>query len=191
MTLSARNPNVALRTSARRQTSRRAVFKTLQWALSVAALTGCACGCEKTDTLADRPNVLLITVDTLRADHLGTYGYAIDTSPNINELAAGGAVVERCIASAPETAPAIASILTGLYQDEHTVLYNRKHLPDDVTTLAERFAEAGYATAGFTGNFLVGPKFGFGQGFEVLENFADKFPFQPRDQLGTAAAVPS
>jgi arylsulfatase A-like enzyme len=125
----------------------------------------------------------------LRTDHLGTYGYPLDTSPNIDRLAAAGTLVERCLSTAPETAPGTASLITGLYQDSHTVVYNRRTLPDDVQTLAERLSEVGYRSAAFIGNFLVGPKFGFDQGFDVAETFEGVIPVAPRDELGTTAAL--
>ncbi len=117
------------------------------------------------------PNVLLITVDTLRADHLGAYGYPVPTSPRIDELARGGVRCEAVMATAPETAPATASLLTGLYQPGHRVVENRASLPADVTTLAEHLRARGYTTAGFVGNELVGDGFGFAQGFDVFEIF--------------------
>jgi len=117
------------------------------------------------------PNVLLITVDTLRADHLGAYDYPLPTSPRIDELARSGVRCAAVMATASETAPATASLLTGLYQPGHRVVENRSTLPADVTTLAEHLRARGYATAGFVGNELVGDGFGFAQGFDHFEIF--------------------
>ncbi len=113
-----------------------------------------------------RPNVLLITVDTLRADHLGVYGYPIATSPNIDDFASSGLVFEQAVTTAPETAPAIASILTGRYQYRHGVGYNRATLPDFAPTIAEILSSAGYSTGGVVTNVLVDEKHGFGRGFD-------------------------
>jgi arylsulfatase A-like enzyme len=141
-------------------------------------------GCTSDGGSASPPNVLLITVDTLRADHLGAYGYDQPTSPAIDALAAQGVLVSRCVATAPETAPATASILTGLYQDQHLVTFNRAKLPADVTTLAERLRAAGYATAAFVGNHLIGAEYGFAAGFDTFEEFQGKSPIAARDHLG-------
>ncbi len=117
------------------------------------------------------PNVLLLSIDTLRRDHLGAYGYAASPSPSpwMDRLAAHGLVYEQAVTSAPETAPALATLLTGLYQDRHGLLYNRASLADENRTLAERLKEAGYTTAGFVGNWLVDAKHGFAQGFDRFE----------------------
>lgn len=116
-------------------------------------------------------NVLLLSIDTLRADHLGAYGYAVRPSPTpwMDSMAAGGRVFEHAVTSAPETAPALATLLTGVYQDRHGVLYNRLSLAEENRTLAERFGEAGYATSGMVGNWLVDAKHGFAQGFDNFE----------------------
>jgi arylsulfatase A-like enzyme len=124
------------------------------------------------------PNLLLITVDTLRANHLGTYGYERPTSPTIDALAARGVRCDFAIASAPETAPATASLLTGLHQVHTRVRFNRENLTSRVQTLAERLTSAGYTTAGFVGNGLVGADHGFDQGFGHFEPFHDKGPFR-------------
>lgn len=117
------------------------------------------------------PNVLLLSIDTLRRDHLGVYGYAASPSPSpwIDRLAAGGVAYDQAVTSAPETAPALATLVTGVYQDRHGLLYNRASLADENRTLAERLKEAGYTTAGFVGNWLVDAKHGFAQGFDRFE----------------------
>jgi len=140
--------------------------------LALAALAGIP-SAARADTAAPvRPNVLLVTVDTLRADHLGAYGYGLPTSPHLDALAAAGVRLEALSSTAPETAPATASILTGLYQPQHRVADNRDVLAADVTTLAERLRAAGYASAGFVGNQLVGAAYGFNQGFQAFEEFS-------------------
>lgn len=132
-----------------------------------------------------RPNVLLISVDTLRADHLGAYGYRLPTSPRIDEIAREGVVLTDAITPVPTTAPALASLLTARHADGHTVRENFGELPADVTTIAEAFAAAGYDTAGFYGNGAI--KNGFGQGFGRFEPFADHWFF--RDRAGTKRAL--
>jgi len=136
-----------------------------------------ACRRERPVTLPLRnadgtpPNVLLISVDTLRADHLSAYGYSIPTSPAISDLAAGGTLFQRCLSPASETAPGAASLITGRYQDRHGAWHNVMALSANVTTLAEHLSAAGYATGGFVGNRLLGAKFGFDQGFDTFEGF--------------------
>ncbi len=118
-----------------------------------------------------RPNILLISIDTLRHDHLGAYGYAAAPSPSpwIDDLASRSMLVETALTSAPETAPALASLLTGVYQDRHGVFFNRGKLVEEARTLAERLKEQGYSTAAFVGNLLADPARGFAQGFDRYE----------------------
>jgi arylsulfatase A-like enzyme len=168
---------------------------TVRAALVVAAFGLLISSCKPASTLPLRapdgkpPNVVLITIDTLRADHLGTYGYALPTSPAIDALAAKGVTFDRCMASAPETAPAAASILTGNYQGRHRVFRNLAKLADENVTLAERLHAAGYATAGFSGNMLLGAPYGFAQGFDAFTSFAVPKALHSSDDRGAALAV--
>ncbi|MDG2306916.1 MAG: sulfatase [Candidatus Binatia bacterium] len=115
-----------------------------------------------------RPNVLLLTVDTLRMDHLGAYGYRLPTSPAIDQLAGEGVLFTDAITPVPMTAPALASLLTGHHVQHHHVTQNTGTFPKGLSSLAEAFAEAGYDTAGFYGNEAVEE---FGRGFDVWEEF--------------------
>ncbi len=118
-----------------------------------------------------RPDVLLVTVDTLRADRLGSYGYAWETSPHIDALARQGVLFERAISAASRTVPAHASIMTSRYTREHSVGHqNGKSTLRDATTLAEYFRRAGYATAGFIGNILLTHGTGLGAGFDLFDD---------------------
>ncbi|TAJ11773.1 MAG: hypothetical protein EPO68_14190 [Planctomycetota bacterium] len=96
-----------------------------------------------------KPNVLLITVDTLRADHLGCYGYARDTTPNLDAFAKESALFERAYSMAPFTAPSHASLFTGMYQISHGVQFWGQKLAASAPSYPERFAKAGYRTAAF------------------------------------------
>ena len=138
--------------------------------LLVSTLTG-GCRGEGGPAVTSRPNVLLLSVDTLRWDHLGAYGYAVTPSPTpwMDDLASGGTLFEHAVTSAPETAPALATLLTGVYQDRHGLMFNRAKLAAENHTLAERLQEAGYATAAFVGNWLVDSTHGFAQGFDRFE----------------------
>ena len=92
-------------------------------------------------------NVILLVVDTLRADHLGFYGYEKFTSPVLDMIAAEGVVFEDASATSPWTLPSHASMLTGLYPKQHGVQTMATALPEDVPTLAGLLAESGFQTA--------------------------------------------
>jgi arylsulfatase len=117
-----------------------------------------------------RPDVLLITVDTLRADRLGTYGFQLATSPAIDRLAERGVVFERAISGASVTAGSHASIMTSRYTREHTIGHeNGGTRLEGIATLAEIFNEEGYQTAAFVGNIVLDRSSGFDRGFEVYD----------------------
>src|SRR5262245_28538592 len=132
--------------------------------LLVAALLLSACG-----RVAPPPNVLLITIDTLRADHLGCYGYTRKTSPNIDRLALQGALFERSYTTLPRTTQSIASLMTGRYPKSHGARGLFSTLSPANLTLAEIFKERGYATAAFVSNVFLRPGRGFEQGFDLYE----------------------
>jgi arylsulfatase A-like enzyme len=122
------------------------------------------------------PNVLLITLDTLRADHLGCYGYDRPTSPNIDAFAKVATFYPRGYASAPWTLPTHGSLMTGLYPFEHgahTFKINEKRaevgvLADRHVTLAETLRAEGFQTAAFVGNDVyLKQRFKIHQGFET------------------------
>src|SRR5438093_11234608 len=95
-----------------------------------------------------RPNVILISIDSLRYDHLGCYGYGRDTSPNIDRVAREGALFETVVSSTSWTLPAHAALFTGLPDRVHGCLDERHGLDDSRLTLAEAFKQAGYRTIG-------------------------------------------
>jgi choline-sulfatase len=120
---------------------------------------------------AQRPNVLLITVDTLRWDHVGAYGAAGVATPALDGLAARGVRFETAIMHVPLTAPSHASILTGLIPVRHGVRDNGAFvLPASLPTLATLFRDAGYATAGFISGFPLDRRFGFAKGFDAYDD---------------------
>lgn len=128
---------------------------------------------------SDRPriNVLLVTVDTLRADHLSCYGYCHDTSPTIDALAAGGVRFKDATVQWPKTWPSMASMLTGTYPNTNGIrMKPRRPLPQTNVTLAEMLAELGYRTAAVVSNANLGRNFAFDQGFEhFVEVWLDRF----------------
>lgn len=117
------------------------------------------------------PNVLLVSVDTLRADRLGAYRDEIDT-PFVDGLAAGGVVFDWAVSHVPITLPSHASIFTGRYPVTHGVRDNGSYrLAAGEITLAEIFASAGYRTGAFVGSFALDSRFGLDQGFDVYDDF--------------------
>lgn len=111
-------------------------------------------------------NVVLIVLDTLRADHLGTYGYERPTSPEIDRLGREGVVFEHAVAQGPWTKPSVVSLLTGRYAHEHGVRAEHDALGADVDTLTRTLQSHGFHTAAFTSNPWVTPEFGFDNGFD-------------------------
>jgi arylsulfatase A-like enzyme len=112
------------------------------------------------------PSVILIMVDTLRADHLSCYGYTAHRTPAIDALAADGTRFARAYSQASWTRPSVATILTSLYPSSHQAVHKSDVLPQQVVTLPEVMQGAGYRTIGFADNINVAPLFGFGQGFD-------------------------
>ncbi|MCZ6597597.1 MAG: sulfatase [Planctomycetota bacterium] len=126
------------------------------------------------------PNVVLISLDTLRADHLSCYGYGRETSPNIDALAASGVLFEDTVSTTSWTLPAHMSMLTGLAVSAHGICDERlwqitgqpggpDELPLRGTFLSEVLQRAGYATGGFVTWKYLEERFGFGPGFDVYE----------------------
>jgi arylsulfatase A-like enzyme/tetratricopeptide (TPR) repeat protein len=113
------------------------------------------------------PSVLLITLDTTRADRLGVYGNPQGATPTMDALAGRGVTWRRAFAHTPLTIPSHVTMFTGQYPDRHGVRDNGDHfLSEDAVTLAERFQNAGYATAASVGAYVTNHKWGFGQGFD-------------------------
>jgi arylsulfatase A-like enzyme len=127
------------------------------------SLGACLCACAR---VPEGPNVLLISIDSLRADHLACYGYARPTSPAIDRLAAEGLLFEQHVSSSSWTLPGHASLFTSLPDSVHGAFETNRRLPEALHTLAERFQEAGYQTQGFFSGPYMHPGFGFGQGFD-------------------------
>lgn len=127
--------------------------------------------CEQSPPAAQRlPNVLLVTIDTLRADHLSCYGYSRATSPNLDRVAAEGWRFTHAQSPRAKTTPAIATLLSGLYPHEHGVRDLSGPLARPVPLLQEALTEAGYRTAGVVGNFvLTSARAGLDRGFEHWE----------------------
>jgi hypothetical protein len=125
---------------------------------------------------SERPNLLLVSFDTLRADYLGAYGFPLDTSPNIDALGARGAVFEAVIVQAPWTLPSHFSLFTGLYPDRRLLRYDLQPctIDEEVTMLAEVLEQQDYLSAAFTGGGYVSSSLGFDQGFHTFESHGSR-----------------
>jgi choline-sulfatase len=149
--------------------------------LLVAAWCATSCVARDPATAPALPqHVLIVTIDTLRADHLGCYGDERIATPNIDRLAREGAIALEATVPTPITRPSHVSIFTGLYPAQHGIRDNiSRALAPDIPTLAEAFKAAGFETAGFVSSIVLSAQSGLGRGFD---HFSDRF------DLGSDAA---
>lgn len=131
-----------------------------RWPMAAAALLVAACVHERPG-----PDVIVITVDTLRADRLGYMGYAGASTPNIDSLAASGTAFTQAITTMPRTTPAVASLMTGLWPHHHGSREVGEPM-DDHPTMAQLFSGRGYATLAVSANRVAGPEQGLNTGFD-------------------------
>jgi choline-sulfatase len=129
-------------------------------------------GCRSADTRS-RPNLLLITIDTLRADHCSAYGYHRPTTPHLDELARDGVRFATAYSPTPVTGPSHATLFTSLHPQHHGVLSNGTALPAEPFTVAEILQQAGYETGAIVSAYPLKARFGLSQGFGSYE---DDFP---------------
>lgn len=162
--------------------ARRVVSRTLPWVAGTAA--ACLIGipgyplwvehrelAKRPGISSSAPNIVLVIVDTLRADHLSCYGYGRVTSPSIDQLARKGVLFENAISPSSWTLPAHASMLTGLYPSEHGAQLFRDQLPPRFATLPEVLSRAGYRAAAFSGSPFFTRRQGLGRGFLDFGDF--------------------
>ncbi len=135
-----------------------------------------------------KPNIIMVVLDTLRPDHLSCYGYPKRTSPNLGQIAAEGALFTRCFSVAPWTLPSHASMFTGTYVSQHGLERGDEKLSQEMTTLAELLQREGYLTAGFSSNIWVSELTGLSRGFEYFRN-AKKIPYQDVKKLNLLQKV--
>ena len=158
---------------------RSAASSSVAWLAALVALVAGLVACAPVDRdrapTFDRPPILLLDLDTLRADHLGCYGYRRDTSPALDAFAREAVRFEWAFAQAPNTPPSQASILTSLYPGAHGRWDNDQRLPDAAQTLAEVLSAAGYRSSAFTDGGLMAAGFGMEQGFERYDDAAGGF----------------
>src|SRR4249919_727136 len=157
---------------------RRACLPALPVCLVLAAAgLSCSIGCTPRTSPAPppaQPNVLLVTLDTTRADRLGAYGYAAAATPNLDRLAAAGVRFDQALSSVPLTLPSHASLMTGRQPYSHGVRNNGHFsLAADVPTLAEAFTARGYETAAFVSSFVLDRQFGLDRGFAHYDAVLD------------------
>lgn len=124
------------------------------------------------EALRAGPNLLIVTLDTVRADHLGAYGYGDAETPVLDDLAATGIRFDHVASTAPITLVAHGSIMTGQIPPHHGLRDNGNFLADDgVATLAQVLKGSGYATGGFVGSFVLDGRFGIARGFDAYTDF--------------------
>lgn len=130
-----------------------------------------------------RPNIVFISIDAVRPDHLSSYGYKKNTSPNIDKIAAQGILFEYCLAQAPWTLPSHMSLFTSMLPTQNGVDNLNKTLPANFTTLAQVLREEGYRTAGIVNNGQMRAHWGFSRGFDVWNEYEVDTPQADADQL--------
>ncbi len=154
-------------------------------ALSMAALP--LAGCGGRGEIRD-PNLVLVTLDTVRADHLGCYGDRAAVTPSLDRLAAEGVRFAQASSPVPLTLPSHASLLSGLLPPHHGLRNNGAGaLPEGTATLATVLAGGGYRTGAFVGAFVLDRRFGLTRGFEVYD---DEVPRDPRAGISLEAERP-
>lgn len=121
-------------------------------------------------------NLLIVTLDTTRADHMSAYGYERPTSPHFDALAAQGALFEAAIAPIAVTGPSHTSLMTGSGTWDHDTLLNGIPMPRDRQTLAQSLRAQGYSTGAFVSAYVLDGKYGFSQGFEVYDDDFSALP---------------
>jgi choline-sulfatase len=139
------------------------------------ALSGCGRPAPAAKAAAAR-NLVLVTIDTLRADHVGAYGYARSQASFVDLMAQSGATFDRAYAAAPITLPSHATLMTGRYPPGHGSRDNGMHVSRTVPTLATELKAHGFKTAAFVAAFPLDHQFGLDRGFEV---YSDRLPRGP------------
>lgn len=143
-------------------------YRAVLRALATLVLALAATACQRAP---EHPNVVIITFDTTRADHLGTYGFTLAHTPTIDRLATEGVRFDNAEATAPITAVSHSSIMTGLLPPAHGVRDNGSFaLSEDAVTLAERFKQAGYETRAFVSALVLSKRYRLDQGFDSYDD---------------------
>ncbi len=150
------------------------------WLLAAILLIG---GCSGS---GNRPTgILLITLDTTRADHLGCYGYETIETPNLDRIAEQGALFQEAVSPVPVTLPSHSSMFTGNYPPVHGVRYNGMfRLGDKSVTVAELLGDAGWTTVGMPSAYPLTKKTGVGQGFEIYRDIFEELDLDTLREMG-------
>ncbi len=140
-----------------------------------------------------RKRVLLLTVDTLRADHVSSHGHALPTTPFLDELLRNGQIFTRATTPIPRTTPALASLLTGVYPHTSRVRTLSDPLAKEVVSVPELFRARGYRTLAVVSNHVLRPQRGLGRGFEIYDYAGDARGAEEttRVALGHLAQLPA
>ena len=137
------------------------------------------------DLGVEKPNVILVTLDTTRADHLACYGYKGIKTPSLDALAGRGVLFEQCASSSPLTLPSHCTIMTGMYPTYHGVRLNgNTALSQEQTTIAEALAGRGYECGAFIGAFVLDGRWGLKQGFQHYDDGFDLKKYKHLDLGG-------
>ncbi len=144
-------------------------------AVAVLGLLVCCSGARR----EEKPSVIVIVVDTLRADHLTQYGYERSTSPALAQFSAQSTFFSAAYSTSSWTQPSVASLFTGLLPARHGVVKQGTILPAELDTLAGLLSEGGWQSVGFSGNLFIGAKTGFDRGFEYFEGHEGKVLVYP------------
>lgn len=165
--------------------------RSVSLALALISLLGLVLAAAPQRPQSSRPDVVLIVLDALRRDHLSLYGYQRRTTPSLDARRGKMRVFTNAVTPAPQTAPAIASLFTGLPPRTHGVQFDSVNhvfgnsavptLVPTVETMAWRFKSAGYATAGITSNPWIGAEWGFAAGFDTFVGWKTVDPQLPND----------
>ncbi len=144
-------------------------------------------GCSKKPDL----NVLVITIDTLRADHLHSYGYDKPTSPRIDAFAEDAVLFEKVFCQSPETLPSHTSIFTGMHPRTHKAISHESKVDPQITTLAEILAKRGYTTGAIISSHVLDAKYGLDQGFRSYLAIHYAFPDRKRQEMNEREEDPT
>lgn len=147
-------------------------YRTLFGALVVATAAGCTD--TKPEAQGPRPHILLVTADSLRADHLSFNGYPRNTSPEIDAFAGSAWNFSQAVTVIPKTDPSFATLFTGRHPREHGVRSNANAIPPSLSTLAERLQDSGYRTAAFVNNPVLREEKGYTRGFDTYSLLDEK-----------------
>ena len=152
-------------------------------AVLIAAFIPAPITTPKRTTNANKPNILLITVDTLRADHLSRYGYTNIRTPNIDSIGEQGVTFDRFLSSTSWTLPALTTMMTGVHQKIHGMMKNDVALDKSFVTLASRMKDAGYATQAVVTNQYLNHPYRLDRGFDRYQFSDDPTAYPPLSGL--------